>query len=101
MMTYEKQYTEAGCVLRIAGEVDVTDTEHLQEVERDMRGRRNIIVDVQKLRYSDTTFLRFLLRLRERTHGTAGGSVRVVGANRTMRRVLEVTGLSRYFCSQS
>lgn len=95
-MTYEKRYTDAGCVLHFSGEVDMTDAGNLKEVQREVQDS-HVIVDVEGLRYADTTFLRFLLRLREQVKSTRDGSVRVVGANRTVRRVLEVTGLSRYF----
>jgi anti-anti-sigma factor len=89
-MTFEKRYTDAGCVLRFSGEVDMTDAADLKQLERETHDS-NVIVDVANLRYADTTFLRFLIRLRRH------GSVRLIGANQTVRRVLDVTGLSRYF----
>lgn len=100
-MTYEKQLTDADCVLRISGEVDMSDAENLKRIEREVGDRPNIIVNAEGLRYVDTTFLRFLLRLREHKNSTQRRSVRVVGASRGLRRVLEITGLSRYFCPVS
>jgi anti-anti-sigma factor len=96
-MTYEKISTNAACVLRFAGDVDMTDKKALERLEDELRDPCDIIVDVESLRYADTTFLRFLVRLRSQIKSARRGSVRLVGANRNLRRVLDVTGLSALF----
>lgn len=51
-----------------------------------------VVMDVTHLKYTDTTFLRFLLGLKR-----DGASVRLAGLNARCRRVFDVTGLTSHF----
>lgn len=97
-MTYEKSCSEEECLLRIAGEVDISCAPLLKWLERCLTGRTAVTVDVAGVRYADTTFLRFLLRLRgSATNAPLRRRVRLVGVTQNLRRVLEITGLIRVF----
>jgi anti-anti-sigma factor len=54
-------------------------------------------MDVADLEYADTSFLRFLLRLKKHENKANPNAIRLVRVNRRLRRLLEITGLSRVF----
>jgi anti-anti-sigma factor len=97
-MTYQTVCSSAACLLKIAGEIDISCAPLLKRLERCLKGRDSVIVDVAGVRYADTTFLRFLLRLRQGGPNAASRRrVRLIGVTQNLRRVLEITGLVRVF----
>jgi anti-anti-sigma factor len=84
-------------VVRISGDVDIFNDAELRQIERQVETTPNVVFDVENMRYVDTTFLRFLLRVREQPNKGTRSSVRLLRATSQFRRVLEVTGLSRVF----
>lgn len=97
-MTYEKVCSDGECTLRLFGEVDISCAPLLKRLEQCLSGRKPIVVDVAGLRYADTTFLRFLLHLRQPAPDAAKRRcVRLIGVTQNLQRVLEITGLIRIF----
>ena len=86
-----------GDEVSITGSADLTSAPALEQLEKKLRDRKNIIINVAKLEFADTTFLRFLIRLR--THARERGhiNVKLVGVGKPLQRVLEITGLSKLF----
>ncbi len=84
-------------VVRISGDVDVFSEDALKQLERELEATPNVVIDVENMRYVDTAFLRFLLRVRQQPNKGERSSVRILHATRQLRRVMEVTGLSRVF----
>jgi anti-anti-sigma factor len=84
-------------VVRISGDVDIFSDGTLKQIERNVETTANVVFDVEDMRYVDTTFLRFLLRVRQQPNKGTRSSVRIVHATPQLRRVMEVTGLSRVF----
>jgi anti-anti-sigma factor len=61
-------------------------------------GKMNrIVVDVAGLKQIDSTFLCFLVRLREHAARDQSATVELVGATPRLRRTLQITGLARAF----
>jgi anti-anti-sigma factor len=84
-------------VIHISGDVDVFSDEALKRIERQVEATPNVVIDVENMRYVDTAFLRFLLRVRQQPNKGTRTSVRIVHATPQLRRVMDVTGLSRVF----
>jgi anti-anti-sigma factor len=81
----------------IAGSADLTSAPALEQLEKQLRDRSNIIINVAKLEFADTTFLRFLIRLRTRAREQGHINVKLIGVGKHLQRVLEITGLSKLF----
>ena len=88
-------------VVNITGNADLTSAPALAELEKHLRKRSNIVLDVAKLEYADTTFLRFLIRLRMRPRDRGPVKVRLVGVRPNLRRILEITGLNKLVVYES
>jgi anti-anti-sigma factor len=56
-----------------------------------------VILDVSKVQYFDTTFLRFLANLGRHAKKAQQANVKLLGVTPHLRRVLEITGLIRVF----
>lgn len=91
------QDEENTCYVSISGDVGLSDEAALKRIEASVRAAPQIAVDVGELKYADTTFLRFLLRLKSQPNKTARDAIRLVRASRRLQRLLEVTGLLRAF----
>lgn len=84
-------------VARISGDVDIFNEDALKQIERYAEPVPTVVVDTEKLHYTDTAFLRFLLRIRSQPNKGTRDSVRIIHPTRQLRRVLEVTGLTNMF----
>ncbi len=84
-------------VVHISGDVDYVRATELAQLENELADSSNVILDVGDVKYVDTTFLRFLLRLRTHANKSTRDSVRLMRASRRLRRLLDVTGLTRTF----
>ncbi len=96
-MKWETNFSVEPCVARICGDVDVTCLTQLTELENALIEPARVVIDVEDLRYADTSFLRFLLRLRTHENKRERGSVRLVHVHQRLHRLLEITGLIRVF----
>lgn len=96
-MKWETNFSVEPCFTRICGDVDVTCLTQLAELENELIEPAHVVLDVEDLRYADTSFLRFLLRLRTHENKHERGSVRLVHVHRRLHRLLEITGLTRVF----
>jgi anti-anti-sigma factor len=82
----------------IAGSADLTSAPALEQLEKQLRNRHNVVINVAKLEFADTTFLRFLVRLRSRAREKRRPTmVKLVGVGKHFERVLQITGLSKVF----
>lgn len=97
-MTYETESAHAEVLLRMRGDIDLSCASQLNSLARALARKDRLVIDVADVGFADTTFLRFLMQLR---HGGTKTSqprpVRLVGATGQLRRILEVTGLSKVF----
>jgi len=96
-MTCHKMCSASACVVSISGEVDLTCASELTTLEKELAEPDSIVFDVTGLEYADTTFLRFLLRLRAHGNKSRRTAIRLVGVGRRLQRLFEVTGLSHLF----
>jgi anti-anti-sigma regulatory factor len=88
------RWNQATCEASLAGCADVASAPFLARLVAELSGYSSIVLDVSALSVADGTFLRFLLRLRDREHCT----IRVIGARAHLKRLLDVTGLAYLFC---
>ena len=79
-------------VVRMDGEVDMASRSMLEGIAGLARSSQIVVMDVARLKYADTTFLRFLIGMKK-----DGVDVRLVGLSAHCRRVFEVTGLASQF----
>lgn len=70
-------------------------------LEKKLLGRENIVFDVTGLKHVDSTFLRFLVNLKEHVARDRSATLELVGVTPRLRRILEITGLARAFLSSS
>lgn len=83
--------------VKLCGEIDISSAGELSRMGEQLLEPERVIFDVSGLEYADTTFLRFLIHLRNHTNKTQSGAVKLVGVSRRLRRILDVTGLSHLF----
>jgi anti-anti-sigma factor len=99
-MKCETNLLATPCIVRIGGDVDLSCMPALAELEKKLVAPSAVVMDVADLEYADTSFLRFLLRLKKHENKAQRDAIRLVRVNRRLRRLLEITGLSRVFaCS--
>ena len=96
-MTYETSFSKDMSLVTLAGDVDFTSADALSVLEKTLVDRENIVVDVEGLKYVDSSFLRFLIRVKEHADKEEPTTVELVGVKPKLRRALEVTGLSSMF----
>ena len=98
---WEKRSWGNACEIHVVGTADLAAEPALKRLERMLRKERDIVMNVAGLEYADTTFLRFLLRVRSREG--SGNEVRVTltDVSPRLQRILEITGLSRIFSYQT
>lgn len=88
-------------VITIGGELDITTAPALAEYLTAVLGRQagqDIILDVRRVSFADVAGLRALLAA-DCTVKDSGGSLRLAGAPRQLRRVLAITGLTERLAS--
>lgn len=92
--------TKKGCIplIEVAGEVDVYTAPQLKQQMLTLLegGAKDIVVDLTKVEYLDSTALGVLIgglkRMRERE-----GDLLLICPNERVRRVFEITGLDKIF----
>ena len=99
-MDLQLSTTRAGerAIVTVGGEVDLETAsqlgDHALEALRDVSP--HVVLDLAQVTFMDSTGLKVLLSIQRRTD-LAAGSFAVVGATRTVRRILELTGLDQTF----
>jgi anti-sigma B factor antagonist len=88
--------SDSGCceVIELAGELDVGTAHGLEAILDRMVISKHIIVDASRLTFIDSTGLHLLLR----ASNLVEGRIWIKGASRHVSRVLEVSGVSQFFC---
>jgi anti-sigma B factor antagonist len=99
-MKWQIQSWPEPCVVTISGDVDVTSAEALAGIQKELAPSSRVVVDVADLEYADTSFLRFLLHLKKHENKSERDAIRLVHVSRRLRRLLEITGLSRVFACE-
>jgi anti-sigma B factor antagonist len=89
---------QAVCLVTIAGEADLHDQPRLTTALDDAiaRGCEHVVVDVSDAAFVDSSTLGALTGAWKRLQ-LRGGTVTIVGAAPHIRKVIEITGLSRTF----
>jgi anti-anti-sigma factor len=84
-------------IIRISGDVDISNEDALKRIERDVAESPNVVLDVKDLGYVDTTFLRFLLRVKHQPNKGTRESLTIRHPGPQLRRIFEITGLIKVF----
>jgi anti-sigma B factor antagonist len=81
----------------LSGDIDTASGPELSRLEKRLAEPDAIVIDVSKVDYVDTTFIRFLVNLKHHTNKVDKSSIKIVGVSPRLRRIFEVTGLMRQF----
>ena len=85
-------------IVQLAGEIDVYTSPKVKDAIGDLidRGVYNLVIDLENVRYIDSTGLGVLIgglkRVREH-----GGSVNLVCTNPQIKKIFDITGLVKIF----
>jgi anti-anti-sigma factor len=77
-------------VLRLHGELDLMSVPTVEETVDRHRGRQAVVVDLRDLEFMDSSGLRMIIELRNRSDGTP---VSFVAPGERVGRVLDMTGV--------
>lgn len=84
-------------VVTLSGDIDVTRAGELRRLAKCLLEPDSVIFDVSKVAFVDSTFIRFLLDLKRHVNKTQRSSIKIVGITPRVRRIFEVTGLTKIF----
>jgi anti-anti-sigma factor len=84
-------------VIALSGDLDISRTSELARLEKTLEEPESVVFDLSNVDYVDTTFLRFLMAVKRHANKTQSTAIKIVGTNPRVRRVFEVTGLTRTF----
>src|SRR4051794_26155547 len=85
------------CVLRLEGDLDVFIVDEMRrELATVAENNRHVILDLEKVRFLDSSALGVLVRTSQVSKAT-GGVVCLAAASPFLVRVLDTTGLNRVF----
>lgn len=96
-LRWEKRSWRMGCQVNMFGSADLAAAPALKHLEDLLSKESDIVMDVAALEYADSTFLRFLLRVRSGGNSGKEVSLKLTGVSPRIERMLNVTGLSRLF----
>lgn len=90
----EKETDTSVCVVHLDGEVDVAVVPEIRQALENTIGSgcRNLVLDLSRVSYADSSALGLLVWIDHRL-SPFGGKLVLVGANRDVTRVLELSGL--------
>ena len=93
-VTVEKHESVRAAVLRLSGDVDLAVVPSIEIEVADLldSGLCNLVIDLAEVTYADSSALGLLVWLDRQLDGTDGRVV-LVGANRDVTRILEMSGL--------
>ncbi len=87
------QRSDGALVVAPQGEIDLATVDQVREaVERDSQSGDDLVIDLREVEFMDTSGLRYLLELNDRS-SRDGFSLRIVRGPRAVHRVFEVSGL--------
>jgi len=94
--TVHSVYTDAGLIVRLVGDIDMSSWARLDQVYADVvaAGPAPVTVDLSDATFVDSTTLGFLARLHQ--HVTSNGHALLVESpTRVVSRAIEICGLDR------
>ena len=83
--------------IRLSGDFDVTSLPKLSRLERQLSAQDCVVFDLAEVNHIDSTFLRFLRRLKDQPNKGDRSAIKLVRLSRKLRKTFEVTGLARQF----
>jgi anti-anti-sigma factor len=97
LVTFQLQDLGGRSLVRLAGEIDLSNIDQLQErLERIIEDSRGVVLDLTEIVYLDSQGLRLIKRLQD-TAAAAGGTFAVVApAGSFSRQALELSHLDEY-----
>ena len=97
-MEIQQNMVGAACVLKPSGALADLDAASLRNVadEAQRRYAGRIVLDASQIAFVDSLGLETLLDITEQL-GKAGRSLKICGANATLRQILQITGLAGAF----
>jgi anti-anti-sigma factor len=96
-MNFEATVHDDASLVKLSGDIDLACAAALSILEKELAHQDNIVIDVACLKNVDSTFLRFLSRLKQRITKEGPTSVALVGVSPKLRRLFRVTGLAHMF----
>jgi anti-sigma B factor antagonist len=75
------------------GEIDAASSGELEHALETARTESTVVLDLEQVSFIDSSGLRVVTRFAR--DAAAEGSFEIVGASEAVRRILEITGLSR------
>jgi anti-sigma B factor antagonist len=93
----EMNVQEHASVITLSGDIDLAAAGALAELEKKLVVRDRIVFDVAGLKHIDSTFLRFLVGLKEHVARDRSATIELIGVTPRLRRILHITGLAPTF----
>jgi anti-sigma B factor antagonist len=89
------QRSEERTLVTVSGELDAATASHLYDrlAELEMEGATNVVLDLARLNFMDSTGLGVIVTEHKRVQ-RAGGTLTVFSPSSPVRRLFEITGLS-------
>ena len=84
-------------VVKIRGEIDAGSTDMLRrkiDIEYDCANVRDMTFDLKEVSFMDSSGIGLIIGRYKRV-SALGGCIRIKGANKTLRRIIELSGLGR------
>jgi anti-anti-sigma factor len=91
--------TSSPVFVALKGELDLSQRPGLDAALSVADDVTTVILDLSETRYLDSSALGAFIALRERLLDRSGGEVLITGADRHVRRILDITGLDAAFQS--
>lgn len=97
LVSFELHDLGGRSVIRLGGEVDLSNIDQLQErLERIIEGSRAFVVDLTEIVYLDSQGLRLIKRLQDKSTAAGGTFAVVAPAGSFSRQALELSRLDEY-----
>lgn len=84
-------------IIPLSGDIDLRRLPELTRLEKQLSDRDVVVINVSDVTHVDTTFLRFLRRLKNQPNKRDRSSIKLVGLSHKFRRLMELTGFSKIF----
>ena len=84
-------------VIKIRGEIDSRSATRLRQkidIEYDCANVRNMVFDLSEVDFMDSSGIGLIIGRYKRV-SALGGVIKIKGANKTVRRIIELSGLER------
>ncbi len=96
-MEVEFRRASNALVVEIEGEIDASSTDRLRrsiDIEYDCSAARDMIFDFKKVGFMDSSGIGLIIGRYKRV-SALGGKIMIVGADKTIKRIIELSGLGR------